>query len=102
MANNDLQNITKKTKHKATRTPQKGWGELRCFGRISSSCFSSDTHFVTLVSIPDDIVQCQLAEIGIIIAYLISPYRLKEGRGGLWCLVPLSILFHLFRGTQFY
>ena len=80
MANNDLQNITKKTKHKATRTPQKGWGELRCFGRISSSCFSSDTHFVTLVSIPDDIVQCQLAEIKIIIAYLISPYRLREGR----------------------
>ena len=28
--NNDLQNITQKTKHRATRTPRKTGGELWC------------------------------------------------------------------------
>ena len=46
--NNDLQ-----TKDKATRTPQKAKNELMCFGRVSSSCFSSDNHCVTLVTEPD-------------------------------------------------
>jgi len=35
---NDLQNITHKTKDRVTRTPLKTEGELRCFGRVSSSC----------------------------------------------------------------
>ena len=74
--NNDLQNPTQKTKDRATQSPLKSRGELRCFGRVDSSCFSSGTSFVTKL---DDIVQCQLAEIKIIIAYLISPYRLREG-----------------------
>jgi hypothetical protein len=66
--NNDLQNPTQKTKDRATQSPLKSRGELRCFGRVDSSCFSSGTSFVTKL---DDIVQCQLAEIKIIIAYLI-------------------------------
>jgi len=28
--NDDLQNTEKKTKDRATRTPRKTWGELRC------------------------------------------------------------------------
>jgi len=32
--NNDIQNITKKTKERATRTPQKSGGELRCSGKV--------------------------------------------------------------------
>ena len=37
--NNDVeQNITQKTKDQATQTTLKAWGELRCSGRISSSC----------------------------------------------------------------
>jgi hypothetical protein len=32
--NNDLQNITHKTKDRVTRTPLKTEGELRCSGRV--------------------------------------------------------------------
>ena len=78
--NSDLQNATQKTKDGATQTSLKSGGELRCFGRVDSSSFSSATGCVTLATKPDDIVQCQLAEIRIIIAYLISPYRLRDGR----------------------
>jgi hypothetical protein len=38
---NDLQNITHKTKDRVTRTPLKTGGELRCSGRVSSSCSTS-------------------------------------------------------------
>jgi hypothetical protein len=36
--NNDPQNITQKTKDRVTRTPLKSGVELRCSGRVSSSC----------------------------------------------------------------
>jgi hypothetical protein len=36
--NNDLQNITQKTKDRATRTPLKTMGELMCSRRVSSFC----------------------------------------------------------------
>jgi RsiW-degrading membrane proteinase PrsW (M82 family) len=36
--NNDLQSITHKTKERVTRTPLKTRCELRCSGRVSSSC----------------------------------------------------------------
>jgi hypothetical protein len=48
--NNDLQNITYKTKDRVTRTLLKTEGELRCSGRVSSSCSASGTHRVTLVT----------------------------------------------------
>jgi hypothetical protein len=35
---NDLQNTTQKTKDRATRATLKSGGELRCSGRVSSSC----------------------------------------------------------------
>jgi hypothetical protein len=50
--NNDLQHTTQKTKGRATRTPVKLEGELRCSRRISSSCFTSGTHRVTVVTNP--------------------------------------------------
>ena len=45
--NNDLQNTTQKTKDRVTQTPLKTGGELRCSGRVSSSCSTSDTRRVT-------------------------------------------------------
>jgi hypothetical protein len=48
--NNDLQNITHKTKDRVTRTPLKTGGELRCSGRVSSSCSTSGTRCVNLVT----------------------------------------------------
>jgi hypothetical protein len=36
--NNDLQNITHKTKDRVTQTTPETGGELRYFGRVSSSC----------------------------------------------------------------
>jgi hypothetical protein len=42
--NNDLQNITHKTKDRVTRTPLKTGAEIRCFARVSSSCSTSGTH----------------------------------------------------------
>jgi len=50
MTNNDLQNITQKTKDRVTRTPLKSGGELQCSGRISSSRSTSDTRRVTFGS----------------------------------------------------
>ena len=41
--NNDLQNITQKTKDRVTRTPLKT-------GRVNSSCSTSGTRRVTLVT----------------------------------------------------
>ena len=41
---------TYKTKDRVTRTPLKTRGELRCFGRVSSSCSTSDTRRVNLVT----------------------------------------------------
>ena len=47
--NNDLQNTTHKTKDRVTRTPLKTGGELRCSGRVSSSCFTSGISRVNLL-----------------------------------------------------
>ena len=41
--NNDLQNITHKTKDRVTRTPLKTGGGLMFSGRVSSSCSTSGT-----------------------------------------------------------
>ena len=41
---------THKTKDRATRTPLKSWGELRCSGRVGSSSSTSDTRRVNLVT----------------------------------------------------
>ena len=43
---------THKTKDRVTRTPLKTGGELRCSGRVSSSCSTGGTHGVTLVTNP--------------------------------------------------
>jgi hypothetical protein len=40
--NNDLQNTTQKNKDRAKQTPLKTSGELRCPGRVSSSCSTCD------------------------------------------------------------
>jgi hypothetical protein len=46
--NNDLQNITQKTKYQATQTPLKTRGEVRCSRKVSNSCSTCDTHSVTV------------------------------------------------------
>ena len=46
--NNDLQNITHTTNDWATRTLLKAGYELRCSGRVTSSCSTSDTCHVTI------------------------------------------------------
>ena len=51
----DKQRSTKhtyKTKDRVTRTPVKVGGELMCSGRVSSSCFTSGTRRVNLVTNP--------------------------------------------------
>jgi hypothetical protein len=45
-------NHTYKTKDQVTWTPLKTGGELRCSGRVSSSCSTSDTRRVNLVTHP--------------------------------------------------
>ena len=49
--NSDLQNIYK-TKDRVTRTPLKTGGELRCSRRVGSSCSTSGTRRVNLVTNP--------------------------------------------------
>ena len=41
-----------KTKERVTRTPLKTGDELRCSGRVSSSCSTSGTHRINLVTNP--------------------------------------------------
>ena len=51
----DKQRSTKhtyKTKDRVTRTPLKTGGELRCTGKVSSSCSNSGTRRVNLVTNP--------------------------------------------------
>ena len=48
--NNDLQNITHKTKDRGTRTPLKTESKFRYSGRIRSSCSTSGTRRVILDS----------------------------------------------------
>jgi hypothetical protein len=43
---------THKTKDRVTRTPLKTGCDLRCSGRVSSSCSTSDTRHVNLVTNP--------------------------------------------------
>ncbi len=46
--NNDLQNITQKTKDRATQFPIKTGGELRYPGWVSRYCSTCDTRRVTV------------------------------------------------------
>jgi hypothetical protein len=48
--NNDLQNITQKTEDRATPTPLKTEGELRCSGRVSCSFPACGNRPVNLVT----------------------------------------------------
>ena len=48
--NNDLQNTTQKSKDRATRNPLKTGGELRCPEMVNSSCSTSDTRHILLVT----------------------------------------------------
>jgi hypothetical protein len=50
--NKDLQNTTLKTKDRVTRTPLRTGSELRFSGMVSSSCSTSGTRRVTLVTNP--------------------------------------------------
>jgi hypothetical protein len=50
--NNDLQNIIHKTQDRVPRNSLKPGGELRCSGRVSSSCSTSGTRHVNLVTNP--------------------------------------------------
>jgi hypothetical protein len=43
---------TYKTKDRVTRSPLKPGDELRCSGRVSSSCSTSDTRRVNLITFP--------------------------------------------------
>jgi hypothetical protein len=43
---------TYKTKDRETRSPLKSGGELRCYGRVRSSCSTSGTRRVNLVTNP--------------------------------------------------
>jgi hypothetical protein len=48
--NNDLQSTKQKTKDRAARTSLKTVGEFMCSGRVGSSCSTSCTRRVTLVT----------------------------------------------------
>ena len=51
-ANSKLQNTTQITIDRATQTSLQTGDELRCSGRVGSSCPTSDTRRITLVTNP--------------------------------------------------
>ena len=48
--NNDLQNITRKTKDLSSTNTTKNGDELRCSGKVDNFCSTSGTHRITLVT----------------------------------------------------
>ena len=50
--NNNLQNTTEKTKDRVMQTSLKTGCEFMCSGRVNSSCSTSGTRHVTLVTNP--------------------------------------------------
>jgi hypothetical protein len=54
---------THKTKDRITRTPLKPGGELRCSGRVGSSCSASGTRRVNLVTNPVASHLCSYKEV---------------------------------------
>jgi len=52
MTNNDLLNTTQKTQDPVTQASLKTGDELMCLGRVGSSCSTSGTRRVTLVTNP--------------------------------------------------
>jgi hypothetical protein len=50
ITNNDLQNSSQKNNDTETRTPLKTTGKLRCPGRVSSSCSTSDIRHVPVTN----------------------------------------------------
>jgi hypothetical protein len=50
--NNNIQNTTQKTIDRAQQTPLKTGCELKCPGRVNSSCSTGRTRCVTLVTFP--------------------------------------------------
>ena len=50
--NSDLQNTTHKTKDRETRTRQTTRGELRCSGRVGSSCSTRGIRRINIVTNP--------------------------------------------------
>jgi hypothetical protein len=76
----DKQRSTKhtyKTTDRVTRTPLKIGGELRCSGMVSSSCYTSGTRRVNLVTNP-----------------VISQYIFKTGR--CWTMTHLWLVYQLY------
>jgi len=76
----DKQRSTKhiyKTIDRVTRTPLRIGGELRCSGRVSSSCYTSGTCHVNLVTNP-----------------VISQYIFKTGR--CWTITHLWLVYQLY------
>jgi hypothetical protein len=53
---------THKTKDRVTRTPLKTRDEIRCSGKVSSSCSTSDTRRVNLVT--DPVISYERGKIG--------------------------------------
>ena len=74
--NTDLQNFRQKIKNRATWTPLKTGGELRCHQRVGSSCSTRCTHCVTLVINP--LISHERGKDRIVIT------RKKHIRGHLW------------------
>ena len=50
--NNDLQNTTQTTKERVTQSQLITEGDLRCLGRVHSSCSTSGIRRVTLITSP--------------------------------------------------
>jgi hypothetical protein len=83
----DKQRSTKhtyKTKDRVTRTPLKIGGELRCSGRVGSSCSTSDIRRVTLVTNP---VHCE--------GYSISMLHLFSEFSQFDCILLIFFIFQL-------
>jgi len=69
--NNDLQNITQKTKG-ATRTPLKTGGEFKCSGWMGGSFSTFGTRCVTLVTNP--VIRDDLGKVRIVTTNRTNPW----------------------------
>jgi hypothetical protein len=95
--NNDLQSI--QIKDRVTRTQLKTGDELRCSGRVNSSCSTSDTHCVNLVTnhvIRGKIVVCPF--VLFLLSIVLFDLRFMNSDSPIWYKIkiehiPYNIIF---------
>ena len=91
--NNDLRNITQRTKYRVARTPLKSGDELGRSGRVSCSCSNSDTRSVTLDTNPVQLITWYVLT-GPFVRLFVSYHFITMHNITWWTVISLLTSYH--------